>query len=221
MIANKLKRSEVYHKQRLEKNKERREERAKRKRAADEAGDAAPPKQVRRASVRAVPTFIAQNARQGTGHFVRGCSVAGISPKRRRPLIHHTMQVVRTLDNTREVDDTVVQPGDEEVMRDEAEDEFAPYFSGAKAPKLMITTKQVPSAKIFETISELLNAVPNSFYYRRGLFPLKKIAAWATSRAFTHLLVVTEKAKVPNGCGCVRGRRGRHVASLCGWGFVV
>lgn len=108
-------------------------------------------------------------------------------------------QQPRTIDNTRELDDTVVQPGDEEVMRDEAEDEFAPYFSGEKKPKLMITTKEAPSAKIFETIGELLNVIPNSFYYKRGRFPLKKISAWATSRAFTHLLVLTEKAKVPNG----------------------
>ena len=109
------------------------------------------------------------------------------------------MQLPRTIENTREVDDTVVAPDDEEVARDEAEDEFASYFSGAKAPKLMITTKQVPSAKIFEVIGELLNIIPNSFYYKRGLFPLKKIAAWAGGKGFTHLLVLTEKAKVPNG----------------------
>lgn len=41
------------------------------------------------------------------------------------------LQIPRTLDNTREVDDTIVAPGDEEVLADEEEDEFAPYFSGA------------------------------------------------------------------------------------------
>lgn len=37
-------------------------------------------------------------------------------------------QVPRTLDNTRTADDTVVEPGDVEVLADEAEDEFASYF---------------------------------------------------------------------------------------------
>ena len=50
-IKNKQKRSEVFHKQRAEKGKEKREERTKRKRAADELGDAAPAKQVRRSCV--------------------------------------------------------------------------------------------------------------------------------------------------------------------------
>jgi ribosome production factor 1 len=113
-IGNKIKRSEVYHKQRLEKKKDKAESRRKRQRERDELGESAPPKQ--------------------------------------QP---------RTLDNTREVDDTIVAPGDEEVLRDEEEDEFAPYFSGARTPKLMVTTKVRPSSKIFELISELLNVLPN------------------------------------------------------------
>lgn len=132
-------------------------------------------------------------------------------------------QVPRTLDNTREVDDTVVAPGDEEVLRDEAEDEFAPYFSGARTPKLMITTKVNPSAKIYELISEMLNVFPNSFYYKRKQYPLKKIQVWAANKGFTHLLVLSERLKQPNGCvargwvvggGCRVGaaRAWRHAA---------
>lgn len=111
-------------------------------------------------------------------------------------------QVPRTLDNTREVDDTIVAPGDEEVLRDEAEDEFASYFSGEKTPKLMITTKVNPSAKIYELISEMLNVFPNSFYYKRKQYPLKKIQLWAANKGFTHLLVLSERLKHPNGCVC-------------------
>ena len=39
-------------------------------------------------------------------------------------------QVPHTLDNMREFDETMVEPGDEEVAGDEADDEFAAYFSG-------------------------------------------------------------------------------------------
>lgn len=38
-------------------------------------------------------------------------------------------QKPRTLESTRDVDHTVVKPTDEEVFRDEAEDEFARFFS--------------------------------------------------------------------------------------------
>ena len=151
-IANKIKRSEVYHKQLHEKKVEASAARRARQRAATEAGASAPPK-----------------------------------------------QVPRTLDNTREADDTVVAVGDEEVLRDEQEDEFQPYISGDRAPKLMITTKMRPSSRIYELISELLNVLPNSFYYKRGSYALKKIQVWAAEKGFTHLLVLSERLKVPNG----------------------
>ena len=77
-------------------------------------------------------------------------------------------EVPRTLDNTRELDETVVLPGDAEVAGDEADDEFADIFSGARAPKIMLTTKVSPSGKLFRRIAELRAIVPNAFYYRRG-----------------------------------------------------
>jgi hypothetical protein len=47
----------------------------------------------------------------------------------------------RTLDNTREWDDTYVDKSDPELLADEADDEFADIFNGAVPPKIMITTK--------------------------------------------------------------------------------
>ena len=38
--------------------------------------------------------------------------------------------IPRTLDNMREVDETGVTPDDEEIVRDEADDEFQAYFDG-------------------------------------------------------------------------------------------
>ena len=162
-IANKQKRSIVYHKQKLEKGKEKREERGKRRRAAEEAGDAAVPKQVRGSQLcvdGVSPRCNRASERTARARgAVRGSRVRPARERRSSGAHAHTRarstnptplpapQVVRTLDNTREVDDTVVQPGDEEVMRDEADDEFARYFSGEKAPKIMITTRQVRHAR--------------------------------------------------------------------------
>lgn len=102
------------------------------------------------------------------------------------------------MERTREVDDTVVLPEDAEVMGDEADDEFADLFGGAVAPRIMITTAPSPSGKIYRLIAEFMAILPNSFFYKRKHFPLKKICTWATEMGFTHLLVLGEKAKKAN-----------------------
>jgi len=48
-------------------------------------------------------------------------------------------QPQKTLENTREVDETIVDPNDEEVLQDEETDQFADYFKG-RHPKILITT---------------------------------------------------------------------------------
>jgi ribosome production factor 1 len=48
--------------------------------------------------------------------------------------------VPKTLDNTREADETMVD-NDDEVAQDEAMDELASYFSG-KTPKILVTSSK-------------------------------------------------------------------------------
>ena len=74
----------------------------------------------------------------------------------------------RTLDNTREWDDTYVDKNDPELLADEADDEFADVFSGSTPPKIMITTKVRPSGPIFLILKELIALIPNAHYYKRG-----------------------------------------------------
>ena len=76
----------------------------------------------------------------------------------------------RTLESVREIDDTFVDPEDDEVAGDEATDEFADYFAQKKSPKLIITTKRRPTSGVFPVIKELLRMIPNSFYYKRGVY---------------------------------------------------
>jgi ribosome production factor 1 len=105
----------------------------------------------------------------------------------------------RTTEGARLQDDTLVQPGDDEVARDEDEDEFAAIWGGREAPKVMVTTQRYPSGKVFPLISELLRCVPRAFYYRRGRFELKRVCDFASAKGFTHLLVLTEHLKRPSG----------------------
>jgi ribosome production factor 1 len=104
--------------------------------------------------------------------------------------------IPRTIENTRTLDETTVAADDAEVLADEASDEFAAIFSGALAPKVMVTTARFPSAKVFPLIGALLNVIPQAFYYRRRHFALKNISHWAAERGFTHLIVVAERGKV-------------------------
>jgi len=107
-------------------------------------------------------------------------------------------QIPRTQDNTREVDDTVVAGDDQEVQLDEQADNFEQYFNGSKDPKIMITTRPRPSKKIFEFIGDLIDLLPNAFYYPRSKFHVKEICQWAYNKDFTHVIILGEKSKKAN-----------------------
>lgn len=107
----------------------------------------------------------------------------------------------RTIDNTREAEITMVATdGDDEIAADEQDDEFAQIFANAETPKLMITTRPFPSGELYHFIRDLLSLIPNAFYYKRGTFDIKEIVQFATNKEFTHLIVLSEKSKICNGC---------------------
>jgi ribosome production factor 1 len=104
----------------------------------------------------------------------------------------------KTLDNTREVDPTMVRH-DEEVAADEAEDEFASYFESSTPPKVLVTTRPRPSQKLFYFIADLQKLIPALHFYPRKGFSLKEICQFASNRQFTHLMVLSENSKQCNG----------------------
>jgi ribosome production factor 1 len=108
-------------------------------------------------------------------------------------------QTPKTLENTREKEHTMVRTEDEEVMGDEASDEFADYFSDTIRPKILVTTRPRPSAQLFHFIGDLMRFFPKLYYYPRKSFSVKEICEFATPKDFTHLMVLGEKSKVCNG----------------------
>jgi len=106
-------------------------------------------------------------------------------------------QIPRTLDNTREFDETIVQPNDEEVLEDERTDEFADYFKGLP-PKVMITTSKDASKPCLEFVTLLLQIFPNIHFYKRREFDLQDIVKFANNKEFTDLIVINENRKKPN-----------------------
>lgn len=108
-------------------------------------------------------------------------------------------QEPRSIDKMREADETIVPAEDSEVEEDEAMDEFEKYFQNGKKPKILVTTQQKPSKKCFDFLKELVNVIPNTFYYPRRDFPFKKICEYATNKDFTDVMLFHEKAKVLQG----------------------
>ncbi|CAG8452957.1 18717_t:CDS:2 [Acaulospora morrowiae] len=152
-IKNKIKREEIYAKQKQEKSRHKIEQRVKRRK--EEAED----------------------------------------PEKKKERL--SKNVPRTLENTREFDETVVEPEDSEVLEDEMSDEFSKYFQGT-SPKMLITTNKRPSKTAYEFASELIDVFPNSQFIKRNTkFSIKQIIEHCTNRDYTDVVVVNEDKKVP------------------------
>eukprot|EP00163_Fabomonas_tropica_P025682 TRINITY_DN448_c0_g1_i4.p1 TRINITY_DN448_c0_g1~~TRINITY_DN448_c0_g1_i4.p1 ORF type:complete len:311 (+),score=50.72 TRINITY_DN448_c0_g1_i4:130-1062(+) len=108
-------------------------------------------------------------------------------------------QKPKTLESTREKDDTIVEADDEEVLGDVAMDEFSKYFAGEETPKILITTSRRASSGMYTFISELLDVFPNSDFLQRENREIKDIVKKATDKKFTNLMIINEDNKKPNG----------------------
>ncbi|XP_078431272.1 ribosomal RNA processing Brix domain protein [Wolffia australiana] len=154
MIKNKIKRTEVYAKQKREKKVEKRRKNQERKAAAKRAlelGEEPPPK-----------------------------------------------SVPRTIENTREADETVCRSDDEELCATNNADEFSEVLKQDRVPKILITTCRFHSSRGPAFIAELLSAIPNAHYYKRGTYELKKIVEYAKKKDFTALIVVHTNRREPD-----------------------
>lgn len=109
------------------------------------------------------------------------------------------IQIPDTIENTRIKDDTYIQSEDDEINGDELDDEFAPYYKNEKQPKIMITTRPKCSRKLYPFIGDLMQMVPNAFYYPRGTYTISELSDFATSKKFTHIIVLAERSKVCEG----------------------
>ncbi|RKP38242.1 putative nucleolar ribosomal biogenesis factor RPF1p [Dimargaris cristalligena] len=96
--------------------------------------------------------------------------------------------VSKTIDSTREHDDTIVDDNDEE-------DEFAPYFNG-RVPKVLITTS-TKSTKISESFGgDLATLFPNSTFIKRAKgYTIDQIVSYCNNRDFTDVIVIHEDLK--------------------------
>ena len=96
-------------------------------------------------------------------------------------------------------DETFVEAGDEEVAEEDAEDEFASYFSNSASPNVILTTYRKHSGEMFKLHENLFTVIPNAYYYARRAYHIQEIVKHATARGFTDLLVFNENKKFSHG----------------------
>ncbi|KAF9613141.1 hypothetical protein IFM89_005712 [Coptis chinensis] len=106
--------------------------------------------------------------------------------------------IPRTIENTREVDETVCMPDDQELFAGNDADEFSSILKQESAPKILITTCRFNSSRGPAFISELLSVIPNAHYYKRGTYDLKKIVEYANNKDFTSIIVVHTNRREPD-----------------------
>ncbi|GKV49413.1 hypothetical protein SLEP1_g56163 [Rubroshorea leprosula] len=106
--------------------------------------------------------------------------------------------IPRTIENTREADETVCKPDDEELFAGNDADEFSSILKQDQIPKILITTCRFNSTRGPAFISELLSIIPNAHYYKRGTYDLKKIVEYAKNKDFTSIIVVHTNRREPD-----------------------
>ncbi|PIN10377.1 Ribosome biogenesis protein RPF1, contains IMP4 domain [Handroanthus impetiginosus] len=104
----------------------------------------------------------------------------------------------RTIENTREFDETVCKPDDEELFAGNDADEFSSILKQEYIPKVLITTSRFNSTRGPAFISDLLSVIPNAHYYKRGTYDLKKIVEYAKKKDFTSVIVVHTNRREPD-----------------------
>ncbi|GAV73500.1 Brix domain-containing protein [Cephalotus follicularis] len=106
--------------------------------------------------------------------------------------------VPRTIENTRELDETVCKPDDEELFAGNDADEFSSILKREQTPKILITTCRFNSSRGPAFIQDLLRVIPNAHYYKRGTYDLKKIVEYANKEEFTSIIVVHTNRREPD-----------------------
>ncbi|TDL26754.1 Brix-domain-containing protein [Rickenella mellea] len=117
--------------------------------------------------------------------------------------------VPRTLDNTREFDQSLLtaKPDDSVESTWTAEDSLSVGLDFLTSdpsipPKLLITTSPKAGRATYDFCDELVGVFPGAEFIarKRGKgYEIGRIAGWAAERHFGHLLVVNEDMKKPNG----------------------
>ncbi|XP_003388705.2 PREDICTED: ribosome production factor 1-like [Amphimedon queenslandica] len=107
--------------------------------------------------------------------------------------------IPKTLESTREPEETTVLADDPEILQDEKTDEFSGYFDRKTSPKILITSFTRAHLRSNLLMRELADCIPNSdMKWRRGS-EIKSIIPEAIERDYTDIIIIEENRKIPSG----------------------
>lgn len=104
----------------------------------------------------------------------------------------------RTIESTREPDETMVEPDDEQVKVDEALDEMSSYFRKETEPKVLITSSDNPHTKTIKFCRELRQTIPNAEFRWRNRSNVKTMVKAAIARNYTDIIIINEDGRKPS-----------------------
>uniref|UniRef100_A0A0N4ZSL0 Brix domain-containing protein n=1 Tax=Parastrongyloides trichosuri TaxID=131310 RepID=A0A0N4ZSL0_PARTI len=107
--------------------------------------------------------------------------------------------VTRTIENTRELCETMIDLTDPEILHDQDNDEFASYFKRETTPKILMTTSMHAKTATFDLMRELEVVIPNVEVHSRKMVPIKRIVEQAIENDFTDIIIIQEDRKKPAG----------------------
>ena len=107
-------------------------------------------------------------------------------------------QEPRTIENTREPEDSTVKQDDEEALQEINVDEFASYFNKEIAPKVFITTVNHPRKKTLKFVNEFSTCIPGGIFKPRRNIAIKTIVKNCIEKGYTDVMVINEDRREPN-----------------------
>jgi ribosome production factor 1 len=102
-------------------------------------------------------------------------------------------RATRTIDNSCGFTETLAEQDSQQ------DDPFTCYFDREKDPKLLMTTVDHPRTKTIRFCQEFARTIPNTEFRFRKNCSIKGTMRAAHERGYTHLLVVNQDARKPNG----------------------
>uniref|UniRef100_A0A7E4W6E7 Brix domain-containing protein n=1 Tax=Panagrellus redivivus TaxID=6233 RepID=A0A7E4W6E7_PANRE len=101
-------------------------------------------------------------------------------------------QEPKTIENMRELDETMVIGEDEEIVHDQNYDEMAGYFNRETTPKIVMTTSPRARNATVRFTRELCRIIPGAEVFSRKNIPVKKIVKQAIDAGFTDMIILHE-----------------------------
>jgi ribosome production factor 1 len=108
-------------------------------------------------------------------------------------------QVPRTIENTREPEDSTVNADDTEAQKEISVDEFASYFNKEIPPKVFITSVNHPRKKTLKFLNEFSSCIPGGQFFPRRNIAIKSLVKDCSENGYTDIMVVNEDRREPNG----------------------